>query len=220
MTEPDYPFASSSANLRFPNFADPADLSHFSVIIQDLSYTYDITAVAILQDYRHVRLPSTRLGPRRWSLLWSDDRIHVNTMRLGSPLELGLIVLGIGSGPRIMKAWINVLGAGLDVGARVQALQENRKLAPERLREAQLNNDLTAQRVRRVTAEADLVERARDEILGVDQDESLESDLSGLDELPPDTTPRTVYIAQLLEDPMRRILGYGGGELEITDDDE
>ncbi len=220
MTVPDNTLVPASAKLRFPNFEDPADLSHLSLIIQDLSYTYDITAVAILQDYRHVRLPSTRLGPRRWSLLWRDDRVHVSTLRLGSPLELALIVLGIGSGPRIMKAWIDVLGAGLDIGARVQALLENRRLAPERSREAKLNNDLATQKLRRVTAEADLVERARDEILGVDQNENLEADLSRLDDLPPDTTRRTVDVARLLEEPIRRILGYGGGELEITDYDE
>ena len=28
----------------------------------------------------------------------------------------------------------------------------------------------------------------------------------------------TVFAVQLLEEPIRRILGYGGGELEITED--
>jgi hypothetical protein len=118
-----------------------------------------------------------------------------------------------------VKAFTDVLAAGVDIEQREQALEENRELAPVRLRQAELGNDLLEQQVRRATAETDLIERARDEILGL--------------RLPPEenTTPhdssrgRTVgsltsaEIAELLDESIRRLLSYAGGELEIYGDD-
>lgn len=194
------------------------DLSRLSIIIQDLSLTYEVTAVATLPTYGNVRMPVNQFRARRWSLLYEEDRVHVRTVTLASPLILILAAMGVGGAPRVLKAWADVLSAGLDLRERAQALEENRALAPHRLRAVELNNKSTEQKLSRERAEADIVEKSRDEILGVGQGGDSR-------ELSIDTSRRASSLtadefALLLDDPIRRILRYGGGELEMTTEDD
>jgi hypothetical protein len=122
--------------------------------------------------------------------------------------------MGAGGAPHVLKAWADVLSAGLNLRERAQALEENRTLARHRLRAAELNNELTEQKIRRARAEADIAENARDERLDVAQ-------RGDSDELPIDNVRRANSLtadeyALLLDDPMHRILEYGGGDLRIT----
>ncbi len=41
----------ASPLVRFPNFVDLGDLHSLSIIVQDLSLIYDVTAVAVLPGY-------------------------------------------------------------------------------------------------------------------------------------------------------------------------
>jgi len=223
--------AAPSPLVRFPSFTDLGDLNSLSIVIQDLSIIYDVTAVAVLPGYGRVRMPSTRLGPRRWSPLRAEDRLKVKRVSLASPLEIVFFLAGlstaVGSGAiagsrvlRAVKAWVDVLAAGVDLDQREQALEENRALAPERLREAQLSNALREQQLRRVTAEADIIERARNEILGLHGDSEYESASSRGVGVHRDAGSLTsIDFAELLDEPMQRLLGYGGGELEVVGDE-
>jgi len=228
MTSPLEPALSPA--VKFPRFTDFGDLSSLSIVTQDLSLTYDVTAIAVLPGYERMSMPSNRLGPRRWSSLRAEDRLKIRRISLGSPLE---IIFGVGGASasiagvaaatnRILvavKAWTDVLAAGLDIRERRRALDENRALAPERLHEIQLVNALKEQQVRRATAEADLVESARNEIL---QTGTIALREIGVVERPKKrraTELSSLDYAELLDEPIRRILGYGGGELEIDEDD-
>jgi len=204
-----------SSSLRFPNFTEFPDLSFLSIVIQELSTTYDVTGVAVLPNYGEVRMPSQRLGPRRWSPLRRADRIQVSRLTLASPLTLVIAALGIGGAPRVLKAYTDVLAAGLDARKRIQALEENRQLAPERVRAAQIHNALAEQKLRRVTAEADLIERARDEALGSDPLEMDPESEQGYETSRRASSLTASEFSQLLDEPIRRIITYGGGELEI-----
>jgi hypothetical protein len=206
----------SSVSLRFPTFPEEIDLSHFSMIIQDLSLTYEVTAVATLPIYGYVQMPANQLGPRRWSMLYAEDRVQVGAITLASPLILVLTALGVGA-PHILKAWIDVLNAGQNLRERAQALRENRALASERLRTARLNNELTEQEIRRARAQADIDERARDEILGAGQNE--EPRQAAIDSPRRANSLTADDFALLLDDPIRRIRDYGG-ELEISTEGE
>jgi hypothetical protein len=216
MTTPQH--SASSLSLQFPNFPEMVDLNHLSIIIQDLSLTYEVTAVATSPTYGYVQMPANQLGPRRWSMLYEEDRVQVKTVSLSSPLILILVAMGTGGAPRVLKAWADVLSARLDLRERAQALAENRALAPDRLRAAKLNNELTEQKLRRARAEADITEKARDEILDVGQGtDSGELPIDGLHRANSLTADE---FALLLDEPIRRILGYGGGEIEITTEDD
>jgi hypothetical protein len=229
MTSPSRP--EPSPTIRFPRFTDFGDLNSLSIVIQDLSLTYDVTAVTILPGYGRVRMPTTRFGPRRWSLLEVQDRLKLKRVSLASPLEIAFDTTGISlaiSGVALaanrvlvaVKAFTDVLAAGVDIHQREQALEENRELAPERLRQANLSNDLLEQQVRRAAAEADLIERARDEILGLRPPP--EDNITAHDSSRGQRTVgalASAEIAELLDEPIRRILGYCGGELEVYGDD-
>lgn len=213
--------------VRFPRFADFGDLNSLSIVVQDLSLTYDVTAIALLPEYGRVPMPQTRFGPRRWSPLRIEDRIKVRGISLGSPLEivfdvagLSVTVTGITAALNrilvVVKGWQDILAAGLDIDQRRMTLAENREMAPLRIRQAELNNVLLEQQVRRATAEADIVEAARGEILRP----------RSVDLEPPLTTVERRHhvaaasldsedFAELLDEPIRRLLGYGGGELEV-----
>lgn len=108
----------------------------------------------------------------------------------------------------------------MDIEQREQALAENRELAPERLRQAQLGNSLREQQLRIVRAEADLIEGLRDELLGIapapDDESSVNHSAAG-QRLARSMT--SLDFAELLEDPMRRLLSYSGGEIEIVGDE-
>lgn len=206
--------SASSLSLQFSNFPEMVDLNHLSIIIQDLSLTYEVTAVATLHTYGYVQIPVNQFGPRRWSMLYKDDRVQVRQITLASPLILIIAAMGAGGAPHVLKAWADVLSAGLNLWERAQALEENRTLARHRLRAAELNNELTEQKIRQARAEADIAENARDERLGVAQ-------RGDSDELPIDNVRRANSLtadeyALLLDDPMHRILEYGGGDLRIT----
>jgi hypothetical protein len=197
------------------------DLNSLSIVVQDLSLTYDITAVAILPSYGDVPMPRNRLGPRRWSLLYSADRLQIKRLSLASPLELVFAVAtGLGAGPRIIKPWLDVLATGQDIRARQQVFEENRELRPEHVRAARLDNELKEQQLRIITARAELVERALQGDPGEppnEQDHEHET-ARGTRSYPADSLTSGDY-ARLLEDPIERILGYGGGELEIAYDE-
>lgn len=220
---------SPSPFVRFPNFTDIGDLNALSVIVQDLSVVYDISTVTALPGYSHVILPGTRLGPRRNSPLRPEDRLKVQKVSLASPLEIGFAIASIATLfgivatniSRIEAAilgYFNVLSAGTAYEQRVQALAENRELAPERLREAQLRNAILERQLQLITSEAELVERARAEV----HDPSRRSF-----ELPQRrTTGRkrideatAADVADLLEEPIQRLFGYAGGEIQIGSDD-
>lgn len=112
----------ASPLVRFPNFTDLGDLHSLSVIIQDLSLIYEVTTVAVLPGYERVIMPSTRLGPRRRTLLYDTDLLSVKTVSLSSPLEiifaitasLGATGLSLNRLAVAAKTWIGVLAAGLD----------------------------------------------------------------------------------------------------------
>lgn len=182
------------------------------MIIQDLSLTYEVTAVATLPIYGNVQMPANQLGPRRWSMLYVEDRSQVRAVTLASPLLLILTALGVGA-PRVLKTWVEVLGAGQNLRERAQALEENRALAPERLRAARLSNELAEQELRRATAQADVAERARDKILGVEEEDELRQD--AIHSFRRANSLTADDFALLLDDPIRRIRDYGG-ELEIA----
>src|SRR5215831_9605557 len=83
--------------IRFPNFTDLGDLNSFSIVVQDLSTIYDVTAVAVLPGYEQVLMPSIRLGPRRRSPLRGEDRLLVKSVSLSSPLEIVFWVMSASS---------------------------------------------------------------------------------------------------------------------------
>lgn len=192
---------------------------------------YDVTAVAVLPDYGQVRMPTTRLGPRRVSPLWFQDRLKVKRVSLASPLEISFIVTALSTAigvatvaaNRVLlvaKTWQDILAAGVDIEQREQALAENRELAPERLRQAQLSNSLREQQLRIVRAEADLTERLRDELLGVAPTQDDEPSLShGTGGYRFARAMTSLDFADLLDDPMRRLLSYSGGEIDIVSDE-
>jgi hypothetical protein len=210
--------------VRFPRFSISGDLNSLSIVVQDLSVIYDFTAVAVLPGYEEVLLPGTRIGPRRWSPLAQQDQLKVKRISLASPLEIvfavgvlstmiGGVAIAINRVLLVAKTWVDILAAGVDREQREQALEEGRALAAEHLREAQLMNALREQRLRRATAEAELVEGVRDEILHRGPVLGDESILSASGEL---TSRR---IAELLDDPVYRLLSFSGGELEVAGDE-
>jgi hypothetical protein len=79
--------SASSLSLQFSNFPEMVDLNHLSIIIQDLSLTYEVTAVATLPNYGYVQIPANQFGPRRWSMLYKDDRVQVRQITLASPFD-------------------------------------------------------------------------------------------------------------------------------------
>lgn len=224
--------AALSPTIRFPRFTDFGDLNSFSIIIQDLSLVYDVAAIAVLPGYGQIRMPETRFGPRRWSPLRAEDRLKVRRVSLASPLEImfdaagfsaaiGGIATAVNRVLVAVKSWQDILAAGVDVDQRRQALAENRELAPVRLRQAELSNALLDQQVRRARAEADLVERARDEILQLRHPSDEEATLVRLPRRRHTASSLTSEdYAELLDEPVRRILGYAGGELEVVDEAE
>ena len=163
----------ASPLVRFPNFTDLGDLHSLSVIIQDLSLIYEVTTVAVLPGYERVIMPSTRLGPRRRTLLYDTDLLPVKAVSLSSPLEiifaitasLGATGLSLNRLAVAAKTWIGVLAAGLDFQERKLALDRSRALAPLQLEleEARLRNELVAERLRRVVVppQDNLVDQAR-----------------------------------------------------------
>ena len=203
------------------------DLNSFSIIIQELSLVYDVTAIAVLPGYGQIRMPETRFGPRRWSPLRAEDRLKVKRVSLASPLEIMFDVAGFSTAiggvaiavNRVLvavKSWQDVLAAGVDVDQRRQAPTENRELAPVRLRQAELSNALPDQQVRRARAEADLVE-----ILHLSQPSDEEAGLVRLPRRRHTAASLTSEdYAELLDEPARRILGDAGGELEVIDEPE
>jgi hypothetical protein len=219
-----------SPTIRFPRFTDLGDLNSLSIVIQDLSLIYDVAAIAVLPGYRQIRMPETRFGPRRWSPLRAEDRLKVKHVSLASPLQImfdvagfSMAVSGIASAVNrvivAVKSWTDILAAGVDIDQREQALAENRELAPVRLRQAELSNVLLEQRVRRATAEADLVDIARDEILHVRRPQGEEIPLSRRARGRHTVASLTNGdIAELLDETIRRLLGYSGGELEVDGD--
>jgi hypothetical protein len=233
--------------VRFPNFSDLGDLHSLSVIIQDLSLIYEVTTVALLPGYERVPMPNTRLGPRRRTLLYGTDLLSVKTVSLSSPLEvvfavtgaLGATGLSLNRLAVAAKAWIDVLAAGLNFQERKLALDRSRALAPLQLEldEARLRNELAAERLRRVVAppEDTLVDQARRGTLDYRADSRGEPSLRANDDSEDEFPPRpndvgrhqrfagsmdTLEFAELLEDPMIRVLGYSGGELEVAGNEE
>jgi hypothetical protein len=167
--------------------------------------------------------------------LRDGDLLSVKTVSLSSPLEivfavtgtLGLTGLSLKRLAVAAKAWIDVLAAGLDLQERKQALDRSRALAPLQLQlqEAQLRNELKAEQLRRVSAppEYGLVDQARGRILesrGNSDEEFLpRRDRVGRHRRFADSMS-TLDFAELLGDPMDRVLGYSGGELEVAGDEQ
>jgi hypothetical protein len=237
----------ASPVVRFPNFIDLGDLHSLSIVIQDLSLIYEVTAVAVLPGYERILLPGTRLGPRRRTLLYDTDLLPVKTVSLSSPLEvvfavsgaLGATGLGLKRLAVSAKAWIDVLGAGLNLQERKLALDRNRALAPLQLEleEARLQNELAAERRRRVVAppEDALVDQARRGSLEYRAETGSEPSPRRNDDTEGEFSPGSIDVdrprrlagsmdtlefAELLRDPMDRLLGYSGGELEVAGDEE
>ena len=220
-----------SPRVRFPRFTDFGDLNSLSIIVQDLSLIYDISAIAVLPGYQRIPMPEIRFGPRRWSPLQAEDRLKVRRVSLASPLEIifdaaglattiGGIAIAVNRVLLAAKTWQDVLAAGVDTNQRVQALAENREMAPIRLRQAELNITLLEQRVRRATAEADIVEAARDEIVHHrhPSDQEITHSASSRRLRTAGSLTSAGY-ARLLNEPIRRLLGYSGGELEVGGND-
>ena len=101
------------------------------------------------------------------------------------------------------------------------------------MQEAQLRNQLSAERLRHVTAPPDeysLVDQAHVRTLeyqdrrpfrAVESDEEFppRRDRVGRHRRPADSMS-TLEFAELLGDPMDRVLGYSGGELEVAGDEQ
>jgi hypothetical protein len=224
--------------VRFPNFTDLGDLNSLSIIVQDLSTIYDVTSVAVLPGYERVLMPSTRLGPRRLSPLRGEDRLPIKNVSFSSPLEIvfwvmsasgavGVAATGADRVARAVKAWLDVLIAGVDLQQRRQALEQSRRLAPYQLEEAELRKALMQQQLQRVTAPPEFgpVEEARAEL----RDSNYEPRLrEWYDPAPeprrdrgrsfrrPAGSMSNLEFAELLDEPMNRLLGYAGGEVEVA----
>lgn len=217
-----------TAIIRFPSFTEFGDLNSLSIVIQDLSLVYDVTAITVLPGYGQIRMPETRFGPRRWSPLRAEDRLKIKGVSLASPLEIVFDVTGLATAVsgiviaanRVLvavKSWQDVLAAGVDIEQREQALAENREVAPIRLRQAELNNALLEQQVRRARSEADVVELARDEILHIPHPRDEEVTRGTVERRSRTVASLTsADVAGLLDEPIRRLLGYSGGELEVA----
>ncbi len=161
----------------------------------------------------------------------ASNRLKVKGASLASPLEIAFAVAEVSMAVggvavavnRVLvavKTWVDVLAAGVDLDQRRQALEENRTLATQRRREAELSNALREQQLRRATAEGDLVERARDEILGLRRLPDDETSVSrGRRVRRTAGSLTSVEFAELLDEPMQRLLGYAGGELEVAGDE-
>ena len=140
--------------VRFPNFTDLEDLNSLSIVIQDLSVIYDVSAVAVSPDYGYVLMPTTRIGPRRHSPLRAADRLRVKSVSPSSPLVMVFyLAISVRGTLAIAKAFLDVLAKGTDIIGRIQVLGEDRALARERTRGARLRNDILEERLRRVRAE-------------------------------------------------------------------
>jgi hypothetical protein len=173
--------------------------------------------------------------------------LSVKTVSLSSPLQivfavtasLGATGMSLNRLAVAAKTWIDVLAAGLDFQERKLALDRNRALASLQLEldEARLRNELAAERLRRVVAppQDNLVDQARRGTLEyrADNEDELPSgpneDTEA--EFPPGSNEVGSYqrfagsmdtgeFAELLQDPMDRVLGYSGGELEVAGDEE
>jgi hypothetical protein len=205
--------------VRFPNFREFTDLNSLSIVIQDLSVIYDVTTITVSPQYGNVSMPTTRIGPRRYSVLRPEDRLIIKRVSLSSPLET--VFYTAISAPSILlslKTFLDVLAKGTDIAGRIQTLNENRSLRSERLREAQLRNDILAEGLRRTRTENDLFESTIQEYSG--------SGSGSLEESRPRNighrTARDLTAqdsAQLIDEPMHRLYYYGGGELEIAGDE-
>jgi hypothetical protein len=171
-----------------------------------------------------------------------EDKLLVQRVSLSSPLEIVFWVASVGFAAggfkRValaVKAWIDVLSAGVDLQQRKQALDLSRTLAPHEVHEVELRNALMEEELRRVTAppEYQLVEQARAESLGpahaqettrpksLDPDYSREAERDRIERYRrPAGTMDSLQFAELLDDPVNRLLGYAGGELEIAGDEE
>jgi hypothetical protein len=204
MAVPEFPL---SPLLRFPNFTELGDLNSLSIVIQDLSIVYEVSAVAVLPVYGQVLMPMTRIGPRRQSLLRIEDRLKVRRVSLASPFELVFgVVTGVPAALAVMKTFLDILAKGTDIAQRRQVLAESRALEPERLREAELRNEILEQRLRRVTGEADLIEQIGSGYLAPPRERRHRTAARQL---------TAQEFAELLDEPLRRLLSYGGGVLEI-----
>lgn len=175
------------------------------------------------------------------------DVLPVKTVSLSSPLQIvfaitgtiGLTGLSLNRLAVAAKAWIDVLAAGLDLQERKEALDRGRTLAPLHLQEAQLRNEFLTARLRRVTAPSQygLVDQARRGTLEYpdDRDEfeprRPEYPDDGDDEFEPTRhyvappqrfadSMSTLEFAELLGEPVDRMLGYSGGEWEVAGDEE
>lgn len=226
MTTPN--FSSLSPLIRFPNFSETSpDLNELSVLIQDLSLIYDVTGVAVLPEYGEIRMPRYSLGPRRNSPLREEDRLRVKRISLASPFVLVFYVtyasvgsLGVLS---VVKSFIDVLSKGLDVYERARVIGLNRALAREELREARLRNDIRETKLQRIRGEPSSPPEASDQGLRL-----VVPTVPQLVSTEPPTRERGIpasqvdstSFAQLIDEPIRRVLEHGGGELEITGDED
>jgi len=196
-----------------------------------LSTIYDVTAIAVLPGYERVQMPATRIGPRRYSPLRSQDRLPIKSISLASPLEivfwvasssatLGVAARGFNRVALAVKAWMDVLVANVDLQQRKQALDQGRAMASQQVLEAQLRNALLRQQLQQITvpSEHGLVVRADDEI-------DFSSSEINAGQTHAGTHPRWAgtmsneEFAELLHDTVDRLFGYAGGELEIAGDE-
>lgn len=219
-----------SAVLRMPRFDDPGDINALAVILQDLSVIYDVTALAVLPGYGSYTLPATRIGPRRYSPLRAEDRLRVKKVSLASPLILTFWLMGgMGAvnafsraaerGAQAARAWIDVVGAGVDTQQRKQALEQHRALAPGLERRLELQNLIAEQELRRVTAENDLVDAERLAYLQQGHEHAIEARGHSGDAIARRrrvSSSSSDDIAELLDEPIRRVIGLSGGILDVA----
>lgn len=223
--------ASSSLYLRFPNFGEFDDINALSVILQDLSTTYEVTAMAVLPGYEREFMPITRIGPRRYSRLRAADRLEVKHLSLASPLEISFAIMSISASVNMVarsanrtavaaKAWLGVLASGVDFQKRRQELEQSIVLAPEQLRQNQLQNEIAAEELRKVRAQADMIVGLREAYFAEAPSPSNResSQTAGVERQLVRRRADSMTaedFAQLLDEPVRRILGLAGGELDI-----
>jgi hypothetical protein len=139
---------------------------------------------------------------------------------------LGGIAIASDRVARAVKGWIDVLIAGVDLQQRKQALDRSRNLAPYELQEAQLRNALLQQQLQNVTAppESGLVDEARAEVLRDPSSkpkprgwrDSAPGRIHRVDNRRPAGSMSSLEFAELLDEPVDRLLGYAGGELEVA----
>jgi hypothetical protein len=230
----------TTLHVRLPRIEE-IEFNDLLIIESDLNAVYEVTAMTSLNRYQENWFPLA-LGPRRWSRLVPEDRPHVTSLALESPLDLILRipdpVLWAGAGSTISSGLLvairfqRIIAAGLDIVERIRLMPHGEREAAARAEAAELENERTKQSVRVLKVKADALEALRNEIFDqqrrVDYIRAMAPEPSDVlaDVEDPSTLRQPVRRrilevsdeekAQLLEAPIHRLIALSNGEAQIT----